>query len=57
LDRFEYEFAAIKELGFIEYFLIVQDFVNWAKNNRIVVGPAADRPPGQSCPTFEHYRH
>jgi DNA-directed DNA polymerase III (polc) len=46
LDRFEYEFAAIKELGFIEYFLIVQDFVNWAKNNRIVVGPGRGSAAG-----------
>ena len=45
-DRFEYEFAAIKELGFIEYFLIVQDFVNWAKNNRIVVGPGRGSAAG-----------
>jgi len=39
IERFEYEFASIKQLGFVEYFLIVQDFVNWAKKNRIVVGP------------------
>jgi len=31
LDRYQYEFNVIKQLGFIEYFLIVQDFVNWAK--------------------------
>ncbi len=38
-ERLKYELAAIKEAGFSSYFLIVQDFVNWAKQNRIVVGP------------------
>jgi DNA polymerase-3 subunit alpha len=39
LDRLNYELSVIKQTGFASYFLIVQDFVNWAKNNRIVVGP------------------
>jgi DNA polymerase-3 subunit alpha len=39
MDRFNYELSVIKQTGFVSYFLIVQDFVNWAKNNRIVVGP------------------
>ncbi|MBA4321047.1 MAG: hypothetical protein C0412_21870, partial [Flavobacterium sp.] len=39
LDRLNYELKIIKETGFAPYFLIVQDFVNWAKNNKIVVGP------------------
>ncbi len=38
-ERLEYELSVIKETGFDSYFLIVQDFVNWAKDNRIVVGP------------------
>jgi len=38
-DRLNYELAAIRQTGFASYFLIVQDFVNWAKENRIVVGP------------------
>ncbi|MCU0653682.1 MAG: DNA polymerase III subunit alpha, partial [Candidatus Pacebacteria bacterium] len=46
IDRFEYEFGVIKQLGFIEYFLIVQDFVNWAKSNRIVVGPGRGSAAG-----------
>ena len=45
-DRLEYELAAIKQLGFVAYFLIVQDFVNWAKNNRIVVGPGRGSAAG-----------
>ena len=39
LDRLSYELGVIKQTRFASYFLIVQDFVNWAKENRIVVGP------------------
>jgi len=38
-DRLNYELKVIKKTGFASYFLIVQDLVNWAKNNGIVVGP------------------
>src|SRR3989339_992497 len=38
-DRLKYELSVIAKTGFAGYFLIVQDFVNWAKQNRIVVGP------------------
>jgi len=38
-ERLEYELGVIKETGFSSYILIVQDFVNWAKSKRIVVGP------------------
>jgi len=37
--RLTYELDIIKKTGFASYFLIVQDFVNWAKNQGIVVGP------------------
>jgi DNA polymerase-3 subunit alpha len=40
IERLEYELSVIKQTGFASYFLIVQDFVNWAKENHIVVGPA-----------------
>jgi DNA polymerase-3 subunit alpha len=39
LDRLKYELDVIKKTGFASYFLIVQDFVNWAKSQRIIVGP------------------
>jgi len=39
IERLEYELSVISQAGFVSYFLIVQDFVNWAKENRIVVGP------------------
>src|SRR3989339_1016035 len=38
-DRLKYELSVIAKTGFAGYFLIVQDFVNLAKQNRIVVGP------------------
>ena len=39
IERLEYELSAIKKTGLAPYFLIVQDFVTWAKEKRIVVGP------------------
>ncbi|MDD4412001.1 MAG: DNA polymerase III subunit alpha, partial [Bacilli bacterium] len=39
IERTEYELSVINKTGFPGYFLIVQDFVTWAKKNRIVVGP------------------
>ena len=37
--RLEYELEIINKMGFAGYFLIVSDFVNWAKNKDIAVGP------------------
>jgi DNA polymerase III subunit alpha len=45
-DRLEYELKVIKQTGFAAYFLIVQDFVNWAKQNGIVVGPGRGSAAG-----------
>lgn len=38
-QRFDYELGIIKKMGYECYFLIVQDFINWSKNNGIAVGP------------------
>jgi len=38
-DRLKYELSVVGKTGFAGYFLIVQEFVKWAKDNRIVVGP------------------
>ncbi len=46
IDRLNYELSVIKQTGFAPYFLIVQDFVNWAKQKRIVVGPGRGSAPG-----------
>ena len=45
-DRIEYELSVIKQTGFAPYFLIVADFVNWAKRNGIVVGPGRGSAAG-----------
>ncbi len=37
--RLNYELEVITKKGYSTYFLIVQDFVNWAKKNNIAVGP------------------
>jgi DNA polymerase-3 subunit alpha len=45
-ERLEYEFDVIKTAGYIDYFLIVSDFINWAKNNSILVGPGRGSAAG-----------
>lgn len=39
LERLEYELKVIKEMWYNTYFLIVWDYINRAKNNKIAVGP------------------
>ena len=39
VERLEFELATILKMGFPGYFLIVGDFINWAKNNGCPVGP------------------
>ncbi len=39
MDRMKYELSVIRKMGFSAYFLIVWDFVRWAKNNGVPVGP------------------
>ena len=38
-ERLDYELEVILEMGYEGYFLIVADFVNWAKQNSVPVGP------------------
>src|SRR3989338_4504888 len=45
-ERLDYELSVIKKMGWPSYFLIVADFVNWAKNNNIVVGPGRGSAAG-----------
>ncbi|HBA44956.1 TPA: hypothetical protein DEG21_04225 [Patescibacteria group bacterium] len=39
IDRLEYELVVVDLMGFNGYFIIVADFINWAKTNDIPVGP------------------
>jgi DNA polymerase-3 subunit alpha len=45
-DRLKFELKTIKEMGFTDYFLIVWDFVNFAKRNGISVGPGRGSTAG-----------
>ncbi len=45
-ERVEYELSIILKKGYEPYFLIVADFVNWAKNNGISVGPGRGSAAG-----------
>ena len=38
-QRKEYELSVIKKMGYVDYFLIVWDYINWAKSQGIPVGP------------------
>ena len=45
-DRIKYELGVIEKMGFADYFLIVQDLINWAKDRGIVVGPGRGSAAG-----------
>lgn len=39
IDRLEYELGIIKQMGYVDYFLIVWDFIRFARENGIMTGP------------------
>ena len=45
-ERLSYELSIIKEMGFADYFLIVWDFIKYAKTNNILVGPGRGSAAG-----------
>ncbi len=45
-ERMDYELSVIEKMGWPSYFLIVADFVNWAKNKGIIVGPGRGSAAG-----------
>ena len=45
-ERIEKELEIIQRTGFADYFLIVQDYVNWAKEHGIIVGPGRGSAAG-----------
>ena len=46
IDRLEYELGVINKMGYVEYFLITWDFINFAKENGIMVGPGRGSAAG-----------
>ncbi|SRX64394.1 DNA polymerase III subunit alpha [Mycoplasma mycoides subsp. capri] len=46
INRLNYELEIIKQMGFSDYFLIVSDYVNFAKKNDILVGPGRGSAAG-----------
>ncbi|HEX2852439.1 MAG TPA: DNA polymerase III subunit alpha [Opitutaceae bacterium] len=47
VDRLDFELSIITKTGFIDYFLVVWDFIAWAKQHNIPVGPG--RGSGAGC--------
>ena len=45
-ERLEYEIGVIEQMGFVEYFLIVADFIGYAKDHDIMVGPGRGSAAG-----------
>ncbi len=45
-ERLDYELGIIKRMGYVDYFLIVWDFINYAKSNGIPVGPGRGSAAG-----------
>lgn len=45
-ERLDYELNVIKSMGYVDYFLIVWDFINYAKQNEIMVGPGRGSAAG-----------
>ncbi len=46
INRLSYELGTIKQMGFVDYFLIVWDFIKYAKDNNIMVGPGRGSAAG-----------
>lgn len=49
VDRLEYEISTVSKMGFVDYYLIVNDFVQYAKSNSIPVGPGRGSGAGSLC--------
>ena len=45
-ERLDYELSVINKMGYVDYFLIVWDFINYAKRNNIMVGPGRGSAAG-----------
>ena len=49
VDRLEYELSVIENMGYVDYFLIVADFIQYARDNGIPVGPGRGSGAGSIC--------
>lgn len=49
VQRLEYEYGVICRMGYVDYFLIVWDFVHYAKEHDIPVGPGRGSGAGSLC--------
>jgi DNA polymerase-3 subunit alpha len=45
-NRLNYEIGVIEQMGYVDYFLIVWDFIKYAKDNKIMVGPGRGSAAG-----------
>ena len=45
-ERLEYELSVIQSMGYVDYFLIVWDFIKYAKDHKIMVGPGRGSAAG-----------
>ena len=49
IDRLEYELSVIRRMGYADYYLIVADYVNYARTHDIPVGPGRGSGAGSLC--------
>ncbi len=49
IERRKYETQIVSQMGYIDYYLIVWDFINFAKKNNIPVGPGRGSGAGSLC--------
>ncbi len=49
IERLEYELSTISRMGFVDYYLIVNDFIQYAKSQNIPVGPGRGSGAGSLC--------
>ncbi len=48
-ERLEYELSVIEKMGYVDYFLIVWDFIKYARDHNIPVGPGRGSGAGSLC--------
>ena len=49
IDRLNYELDVINKMGYVDYYLIVHDFIRYAKSKKIPVGPGRGSGAGSLC--------